>query len=463
MESIFRKYDIRGIYPDQIDEKKVEKIGQALANFLIVAPIVSSGPRARAPRPSRNPQKIVVGRDTRKSSPQLAQSLTKGITSQGVDVIDIGKVSTDGLYFALSQYDVNGGVMITASHNPPEYNGCKVLKKLGKVISPIKGEEIGIIFKKDITPADKRGAVKKKNIWEDYVNHLFSFVDVDKIKPLSVVVDASNGMAGKVMPKIKDKLPAKIIPLNFKLDGNFPSHSPDPTKEEAKEKIRNEVKKQNADLGAIFDGDADRVFLISEKGEYIPADVSLLLLAKSFLKKSPGSSIVYNLTCSKATPEFIKKWGGKAIRSPVGYVNVWENMRKSKAIVGGEISGHYAFRENSYCDSGFIAFLTLLEIISESGKKLSQLTSELHPYYKPPKTNLEIKNKEKVLEKVKQKYSDGEQDYLDGVTVSYEDWWFNVRPSGTEPLLRVTIEADNKEIYLEKKEELLDFIKSISK
>ncbi|HEB01413.1 MAG TPA: phosphomannomutase/phosphoglucomutase [Candidatus Portnoybacteria bacterium] len=436
---IFKAYDIRGIYPGQLNEEVIYKIGQALVDFL----------KAKA---------IIVGRDMRLSSPSLFKALTKGIINQGADVLDLGLVSPDCVYFASGKLNLPG-IMISASHNPKEYNGLKVVKK---GVNVIRGKEIAKIIKKfGFTKSKKNGAIKKIDIWPDYLSHIFSFAEINKIKSLKVVVDAGNGMAGKVIPLLEPKLPVEIIPLNFNLDGNFPVHSPNPLLKGVTDQLSREVKAKKADLGFIFDGDADRIFLIDEKGNFVRADITLLLLAKYFLEKNPGAGIAYNVICSKAVPEFIKKWGGKPIRTPVGFVNVKEGMIQNKGMLGGELSAHYSFKDNFYSDSGFIAFLILLQIISETGKKASEMVKELNLYTKTEEINFEIEDKEAILNKVKQQYSDGKQDYLDGLTVEYKDWWFNLRPSQTEPLLRLNLEAKTEKLMKQKKAELLKIIQAL--
>jgi len=443
MSDIFKVYDIRGIYPDGLNEDMAFQIGGAFVKHT-------------------GAKKVVVGRDARNSSPQLADSIIKGLVAQNADVTDIGQIATDCLYFSLIKYGYEAGVMVTASHNPPNYNGFKMMKNENGHPAPINTQEIKEVIDRGIAAPEKKGTVYQKDIWQDYLDHIFSFVDIEKIKPFRIVVDASNGMAGKVVPQIKDRLPVEILGLNFKLDGNFPSHSPNPLEKESISQISEKIKIEKADFGFIFDGDADRVFLVSKEGKLVPADVTLLLLARYFLKNHPGEAVVYNLTCSKAIPEFIEKWGGCPVRSPVGYINIWNNMKKNKAVLGGETSGHYAFRDNFYSDSGFIAFLVLLEILSRSEKGFSEQNAELRPYVKIPETNLEISDKEKVIKRIEEKFSDGKQDKLDGLTVWYEDWWFNLRASRTEPVLRINIEADNQQLLEEKKELLFSFIKEIS-
>lgn len=438
--NIFKAYDIRGIYPDDVNEETTYKIGQAFVKYT-------------------KAKRVVVGQDCRLSSPFLFKSITRGITSQGADVYNIGQVSTDCLYFAVGKYGYEGGIMITASHNPKEYNGFKMIKEGAAVIRGIEIKEI--IFKPNFFKTPRHGMIKDLNIWQDYLTHIFSFINVNKIKVFKVVVDAGNGMAGKVMSFLVPRLPITIIPLNFDLDGNFPVHSPNPLAEGVTKQIRRKVLKEKADFGFIFDGDADRIFLIDEQGNSVRGDITLLLLAKYFLKKNPGAGITYNAVCSKAVPEFIKKWKGKPIRTPVGFVNIRDGMIKNGGVLGGELSGHYCFKDNFYSDSGFIAFLILLQIISENRRKLSEIIAELSPYTKSSEINFEVKQKEAILNEIKKRYSDGRQDYLDGITVEYDDWWFNIRPSQTEPILRLTIETRNKRLLKEKKKELIKIINSL--
>jgi len=441
--TIFRSYDIRGIYSSELNEETAYKIGQGFVEFT-------------------KAKKVVVGRDIRLSSPVLFEALTEGITTQGADVYNMGEVPTECLYFAVGHYNYDGGIVITASHNPKNYNGFKLVKKKANRIDVIRGEEIGkIVTHGDFSKSEKKGIIKDIDIWQDFLNHILSFVDINKIKPFKVVIDAGNGMAGKVIPQLVSKLPIEITSLNFDLDGNFPGHPPNPLLEGAADQISREIIRRKADFGFIFDGDADRIFLIDELGNFIKGDVTLLLLAKYFLKKYPAKGIAYNVVCSKAVPEFVKKWGGRPIRTPVGFINVREGLLKNDGVVSGEVSGHFSFKDNYYLDSGFITFLILLQIISETDKKVSEIALELSPYAKLPEINFEAKDKEAILNKIKEKYSDGKQDYLDGVTVEYDNWWFNVRPSNTEPLVRLTIEADTKELLEEKKKELIALIKSV--
>jgi phosphomannomutase len=436
--SIFRAYDVRGIYPSELNEEVASEIGKIFVGYT-------------------KAKKVAIGRDCRLSSPSIFRALTRGITDSGSDVYDIGKVPTECVYFSVGFYGYDAGIMITASHNPKEYNGLKMVKKNGEFV---RGSEIGKEFGKMKFPkTKKKGKIRKLDVWQDYLEHIFSFAKIEKIMPYKIVIDAGNGMAGSVIPLLEKKLPIKIISLNFNLDGNFPAHSPNPLAKGTTLQISQKIKKLGADFGFIFDGDADRIFLLDEKGNLIPGDVALLLVAKYFLKKNSGLAVVYNLISSKAVPEFIKKWGGRPILSPVGFVNIREKMRKEDAIMGGELSGHYCFKGNFYSDSAFIAFLILVQLISEGGKKVSEITSPLSPYFKSPEINFKIKEKEAVLDEIKKRYSDAKRLYLDGITAEYDDWWFNLRPSQTEPILRLVLEAKTKKLFEKKKKELIELIK----
>ncbi|OGZ17829.1 MAG: hypothetical protein A2V72_02815 [Candidatus Nealsonbacteria bacterium RBG_13_37_56] len=443
-QNIFKSRDIRGIYPKELDKKAAFKIGQAFVNH--------TGAKT-----------VVVGQDMRISSPELFKSLTKGIISQGGTVYNIGIIPTECLYYAVGHYQYEAGIVITASHNPKEYNGFKIIQNKEGSIGLVAGKDLlDLVKKDDFKETDQPGTIEELDIWQNYINHIFSFIDINKIKPFKVVIDAGNGMAGKVISLIRGKLPIEIIPLNFKLDGNFPAHPSNPLESGSVDQISEEVKNQKADFGFIFDGDADRIFLIDELGNFIKGDITLLFLAKYFLKKNPNKGIAYNLICSKVLPEFIKKWQGVPIRTAVGVINVRKGMLDNDGIMGGELSGHYLFKDNFYLDSGFISFLILLEIISESEQKVSEITKKLAPYAKGAEINFEVEDKERIINMIKEKYSDGKQDYLDGLTVEYSDWWFNVRPSNTEPLFRLTVEADNQKLLKEKQKELSSLIKKLT-
>lgn len=442
-EKIFKSYDIRGVYPDQLDEKTTYAIGRAYARKVL----------------DNGDKETVVGFDMRLSGPALKKELMQGILDEGVDIIDIGLVPIDCVYAAVGIFGYKAGIMITASHNPKEYNGFKMVLKEMEVIRGVDLKDEVFNLPKEIS--ESKGKVEEKDLMPDYIKHVLSFVDLKKIKPFKVVVDAGNGMAGKFVPMLESHLPIEIIPLNFELDGNFPAHPSNPLMPESQVQIKETILKEQADFGVIFDGDTDRLFFVDEKGEFIRADYTLLVLAKEFLRREPGKGIVYNVICSRIVPEKIKEWGGVPLRSKVGYVNIGQKMKEGNGIMGGELSAHYSFRDNAYSDSGAIAWLILMQLISQDGRKLSEIVSEFQIYAKSPEINLEIENRQEVIEAVKQNYIDGKQDELDGLTVSYRNWWFNVRPSNTEPVLRVTIEADTNDLLRQKEVELTNFINQV--
>ncbi|MFA4833225.1 MAG: phosphomannomutase/phosphoglucomutase [Patescibacteria group bacterium] len=436
---IFKAYDVRGIYPEEINEETAFKIGQAYAEFT----------KAKT---------ILVGRDMRLGSPELSKAVIEGIVSQGVNVHDTGMVAVDTVYFAVGKkYDA--GIYITASHNPKEYNGMKFPIHEPGGIGWLRGTELWEFMKdKTFAPAKIKGTVIEKDIIPEYIEHVLSFIDIPKLKSLKIVVDAGNGMAGKIAPILFKNLPGEIIPLNFTLDGTFPAHPSNPLLPESQIEISKKVVAVGADFGIIMDGDTDRLFFVTEKGDFIKADTALMLLAKHFLKHNPGTGIAYNLICSRAVREKVKQWGGRPLRGAVGYVNVAKAMKDGGGIMGGELSAHYSFRDNYYADSGFIAFMILLSLISEENRKLSEIVEGLNPYFKLDEINTKTDKSKEIIAAAKVKFSDGQQDELDGLTVEYKDWWLNIRPSNTEPLLRITIEGNTKEIAEEKEKEIRKFL-----
>ncbi len=439
-KSIFKSYDIRGIYPSELNEDAAFEVGRAFTR--------QTGAR-----------KVVIGHDGRISSPALSVAFARGVLAEGGIVEDIGQVPTECLYYAVGAYDFEAGAMVTASHNPKEYGGIKMVQKNGKAVSILRGVDLLESVEKNVVLVGSVAKeVQQKDVWDDYIKHILSFVDANKIKPFKIAIDASNGVGGKTIELLKGKLPVEITGINFDVDGSFPNHSPNPIAEGSSDQIAKAIQEKNLDFGFIFDADADRVFLVDENGRLITADMVLLLLAKYFLSKNPGFAVSYNAVCSRAVPKFIKEWGGKAVRTKVGFVFVQKGMMENNGIMGGELSGHYCFRDNYYLDSGGIAFLSLLELFSESGKKVSELVKEVDIYYHEPAIEFKTGNSDKIVEALKKKYFDGKQDELDGITVEYDNWWFNVRGSQTEPIMRLTLEADNKEIFEQKKKEAMEII-----
>lgn len=441
-EKIFKSYDIRGVFPSSLNPEIARLIGRAL-------PSIFGGKR------------VAVGRDMRLSSPRLFEALTGALVEAGASVDDLGLIPIDAMYYAVGTtpaYD--GGIMITASHNPKEFNGFKMVKR---VVEVVRGRDVlEFLRSHPDVPVGSKGSMASRDIFPGYIRHVVSFVDTAKLKPLKVVVDAGNGMAGKVIPLLEPYLPIKVIPLFFDLDGDFPNRPSNPLSSGAAKHVRRAILHDQADLGVMFDGDTDRLFFLDETGRFIQADVTLLLLARELLKRTPGAGIAYNVICSKAVPELITRWGGKPLRSAVGYVNVRKAMMDGGGVMGGEVSAHYSFKDNFYSDSGFIAFLLVLQLVSESGKNLSELVADLSPYCRGDEVNLKIEDARAVIAALKREYADGKQDEFDGLTVAYSDWWFNVRPSNTEPLLRVTVEAATKEAMEAKRQQLVETIQRIA-
>lgn len=434
---LFKAYDIRGVVPSELDADLAYKIGRALVLHL-------------------NADHVCVGRDMRVSSPLLAEGLINGILDQGADVTDIGMISTDGLYFAVGKFGFPAGVMITASHNPAEYNGFKLCREDARPLSIDQGigEIRDMVVENSFPPARKRGDRNARDVTADFVQHAFSLVDRSAIRPMKVAVDAGNGMAGKLMPPVFEQLPCELIPLYFELDGTFPNHEANPIEPENIEDLQRTVREQGADLGVAFDGDADRMFIINEQGEFVGGDMVTALVAKLLLTKYPRSHIVYNLICSRSVPETIEAHGGIPIRSRVGHSFIKGRMRENDAIFGGEHSGHFYFRHNWYADSGLIAFLTVLELLSREQATISEALKPIDTRYRSGEINFTVEDIPAAMRRVKEHYADADIDELDGLTVGYPDWWFNLRPSNTQPLLRLNIETDDPEDIERRKQEI---------
>lgn len=444
--SIFKAYDVRGVYGETLTEDGAYLIGRAAAQYL-------------------NVPQIAVGRDMRLSSPQIAAALIRGISDQGVNAIDLGMVTTDALYFAVGKFNYQAGAMVTASHNPGKYNGIKFCRaqafpvSLDTGLADIRDLAVSGNFA-DAEPAQK-GQVTQRDISDDYVQHALSFIDISKIKPLKVVVDAGNGMAGMMMPKVFQHLPCELVPLYFELDGSFPNHPASPIEPENMEAVQKKVRETGADLGAAFDGDADRMFPVDEHGDLVDGSMVTAIVSNSLLHKFPGSTVLYNLIVSKSVPALITKLGGNPVRTRVGHSFIKADMRRLNAIFGGEHSGHFYFRDNWYADSGLIALLLMLELVSVEGKPLSELLKPLDQGFRSGEINSTVTDTTGKLKALEEHFGKGAQsvDHLDGLTVDYGDWWFNVRPSNTEPLLRLNVEANNKALLGQKRDELLAFIR----
>jgi phosphomannomutase len=409
---------------------------------------------------------VAVGRDMRVSGPALSAALIDGIRDQGADVTDIGLVSTDALYFVVGRFGYSAGVMVTASHNPAKYNGLKICREDARALSLSTGlAEIRDIVLQGHLPIvnGRRGALKQQDLLDAYVDHVLGLVDAAKIKPLKIAVDAGNGMAGLTTPQIFRQLPCTIVPLYFELDGTFPNHEANPLEPENVEALQQVVLRERCDLGVAFDGDADRMFLIDERGRFISGDMVTAMVAEKMLERDPGAAVVYNLICSRAVPETIVRLGGRPIRSRVGHSYIKGTMRAEDAVFGGEHSGHFYFRDNWYADSGMIALLTVLELLSEADRPLSELLRPLDQYVRSGEINSDVVDPAVTMQAVEAFYEGMAStiDHLDGVTIEFSDWWFNLRPSNTQPLLRLNVEADDPETLNRKTKEILGLIRSM--
>jgi phosphomannomutase len=440
--SMFKAYDIRGIYGEELTDDIAYKFGRAFVSFLKC-------------------KTVVVGRDMRESSPKIEENLIRGLIEQGANVIKIGLATTPMLYFVVAKFGYDAGLNVTASHNPSQYNGFKLVKKDGV---PISGNT-GIYAMRDLVKenkfvdAEKGKIINHENTLEEYIDNALSHVDVSKLKKFKLVVDTANGMAGIVIPEILDKVPCDFTHMFAELDGSFPNHEANPLKHETLRWLQAEVLNQKADLGVAFDGDSDRIGFVDENGEIVQADLFIALIANELLKSSRGAKVLHDLRSSKAVAEAIKESGGIPIETRVGHSFIKEHMRKKKAIFAGELSAHYYLKDNFYIESPYIVLLLLLKLMTETGKTVSELLKPLQKYHSTGEINFDVKDKEKVIEKVKKEFSDAKRVYeLDGLSVEYADWWLNLRPSNTEPLLRLNMEAHTKEKLAEMKEKVTKLI-----
>ena len=446
--SIFKAYDVRGLYPSEVNEEAARQIGRGFVSYL----------QAR---------RIAVSRDMRLSSPTLTAAFIDGAVAQGADVVDYGLMGTDMMYYAVARDDHDGGVQITASHNPKEYNGIKMVRRDA---FPLSGDE-GISDIRDMIAsgrlpkeAERSGRLSQKNVTAEYITHVLSFIDPAIIKPFNVVLDAGNGIAGMVAPRLFEQLPCKVTPLCFEVDGTFPNHEANPLIEENRRDIVERVKRDHADIGIAWDGDADRCFFIDGTGEFIAGDFITALLAEGFLIKHPSSKVVYDVRASYAVKDTVAKYGGTALMNRVGHAFFKRRMREEGAIFGGEVTGHYYFRDNFYADNGFIPAMLILELMSRKGQTLRELLAPFRQkYFISGEINTRVSSMKLVPEKLDglaAKYSDGKVYQLDGVSVEYPDWHFNVRASNTEPMLRLNLEATTEALMERKRDEVLAFIRA---
>ena len=444
---VFKAYDVRGIYPSELDEDGAYAIGRAFVDVF-------------------ETKRIAVGHDMRVTSPSMAEAVIRGASEAGADVLELGLVGTEMVYFAVGELGLDGGVAVTASHNPKEYTGLKIVR--GGAL-PVGGES-GLLEIRDramalsdtsqgLTP----GHVERYDIWEQYVERVLSFVDLEAIKPLKIVIDAANGMAGVMLPPVLERLPqVEAVRCFFEPDGTFPNHAPNPLLPENREFIVRKTLEEAADFGAAFDGDADRCFFVDDSGEFVPGDFVTALFSELVLEKEPGAKIIYDVRASWAVPETIERAGGIPLMNKVGHAYIKHRMREEAATFGGEVSGHYYFRDFSQADSGVVPFLLMLELVSKRGQKLSEILRPFREtYFITGELNTPVPDVALKLQELEDRFDqEGRISHLDGVSVDAEDWHMNVRPSNTEPLLRLNLEARSKELMESKRDEVLEVIRS---
>lgn len=447
LDKVFKAYDVRGLYPDPLDADAAWRIGAATGQFL----------RSQLRGPDRADSRAVtvaVGRDMRKSSPELQGALIEGIRAVGVNVVDVGMIDTSQIYFIVNHLGACGGVQTTASHNPAQYNGFKVCGQRGRPVGADTGLNEICKIAKGLSRHETagHGTLETRDLASDYRKFVRQYLRAPR--KLKIVVDASNGMAGRWFPILFDDIAElEIHPLNFEHNGEF-VHDPNPLVDSNLDQLRDKVKRVGADFGVCFDGDADRCMLVDEHAEIVRCDMLTALLAAYFLKQLPGSTVVYDLRSSRIVPQVIKKAGGVPRRERVGHAFMKRALSDSKGIFGGELSGHFYFKDNWYCDSGMLAFVHVVNVLSETGKPLGELIRPLKVYAQSGEHNFENEDKDGTIKQLARTYSAAQIDYLDGITVQFDDWWFNVRASNTEPLLRLNLEADSPELMERKLAEI---------
>jgi phosphomannomutase len=444
--SVFKAYDVRGLYPSQLDEDGAYRVARAYAQHF-------------------EPRAVALGRDMRLSSPAMLAAAAEGIADAGADVVNLGLVGTEMLYHAVTELGLDGGICVTASHNPKEYTGMKIVRRGALPVGGDSGlAEIRALADADFEPIGDRGTVRTEDVWESYVAKVLSFVDVAAVKPLRVVVDAANGMAGVMLPPVLEHLPQlEVVRCHFDPDGTFPNHEPNPLLPENREFIVAKVTQESADLGVAYDGDADRCFFVDDTGEFVPGDFATALMAEAVLADAPGEKVIYDVRASWGVPEAIERAGGVPLMNRVGHAFIKQRMRTEDALFGGEVSAHYYFREFSQADTGVVPFLVMLGLLSRSGARLSEL---LRPYrerfFLTGEINTPVVDVPLKLQELKERYTaaGGRASHLDGLSIDFDDWHFNVRPSNTEPLLRLNLEALSEPLMVERRDEVLAVIRS---
>jgi phosphomannomutase len=441
---VFKAYDVRGIYPTELDEDGAYAIGRAYVERF-------------------SARRIAIGRDMRVSSPAMAKAAIDGAADGGAEVLDIGMVGTEMLYFAVGELGLDGGIAVTASHNPKEYTGMKIVRQ-GAL--PVGGDS-GLLDLRDLIDTGnwhvtERGEVRDEDIWSRFVDRVLSFVDVDALRPLRIVIDAANGMAGAMLPPVLDRLPMlDVVRCYFEPDGSFPNHEPNPLLPENREFIVRKMHEERADFGVAFDGDADRCFFVDDDGEFVPGDFTTALFARTILGREGGGKVIYDVRASWAVPEAIREAGGEPLVNRVGHAFIKQRMREEGAVFGGEVSAHYYFRDFSQADSGTIPFLLMCELVSRHGKLSEVLAPFRATYFITGEINTPVADVPAKLRELEERYAaEGEVSHLDGLSVEAADWHFNVRPSNTEPLLRLNLEARSQQLMEQKRDEILALIRA---
>jgi phosphomannomutase len=452
--SIFKAYDVRGIYPDQMDERLAYRIGRGFARVLSDLQDAPVGEL-----------RIGLGRDMRLSAPAMAREYARGMTDEGADVLDVGMVGTEMLYWTVGSQELDGGLMCTASHNPKAYTGAKLVRRgaialsgdsgIGELREIVSGGEPG-------PPAERPGSVEQRDIAEEFREAALGYIEPDRLSEMRVVLDGGNGMAGPMVGPLLDSFPIEQVRTYWEPDGEFPDHEPNPLLEENRRFIIDKVRERSAELGIAWDGDADRCFFIDDTGEFVAGDFLTALLAEALLRKEPGATILYDVRASRAVRDLVEQHGGRAEVNRVGHAFFKTRMRETGAAFGGEVSGHYYFRDFYCADSGTIPALLILELLSVEGTRMSQLLKPLRErYFISGEINSEVEDQDAKMRELAERHSDGEVSWLDGVSVEYEDWHFNVRPSNTEPLLRLNLESlVSREHMEQKRDEVLELIRS---
>ena len=444
--SVFKAYDVRGIHPTELDEDGAYRIGRGYVEEF-------------------EPRTVAIGRDTRLSSPSMATAAIEGAADGGADVLDLGLVGTEMVYYAVGDLGLDGGICVTASHNPPEYTGMKIVRRGARPVGGDSGlDRVRRRAEAGFGDVRRRGTVREEDVWAGFVEKVLSFVDEARFRPLKIVVDAANGMAGTMLPPVLERLPQlDVVRCYFEPDGSFPNHEPNPLLPENRAFIVEKTRSERAQLGVAYDGDADRCFFVDDTGEFVPGDFVTALLARAMLAKEPGAKIIYDVRASWAVPRAIEEAGGVPLINRVGHAFIKDRMRKEDALFAGEVSAHYYFRDFSQADTGVVPFLVMLELLSQADRPLSELLAPYRErYFLTGELNTPVADVALKLQELKERYTaaGGRISHLDGISVDFDEWHFNVRPSNTEPLLRLNLEALSEPLMEEKRDEVLELIRS---